>query len=821
METAENLGRFDAQYRIEQVVLPLPVTPADLLLRSEVSPVASSPRVSIVMPLFNDEDFVATALESCLTQTLGEIEIICIDDASTDTTVEIVERYQRKDARIRLIRQPENASAFQARRAGIDAARAPFTLFLDGDDELAKTAAQTALRMATSLRADVVGFGVDIITTDSPVPRRFEAALQPRFETLKGRDIVPSLFPVDEQANGHLWRYLFATALVRQAYAGLPTNVAFYRANDLPITLLALAHAKKYVSTRERLYRYHFRRGTSGHAIDSVEHFRFLLSGIDPISSVADKMSLVAAVSSNSQALLDCYQSSRLHIIANILRSCVRETSGELLRICLSLLEERVGKLDVIRAAAIFYEEALTAISTATPAPIGEISPPRSVLLHTAHLDTGGLQSVLLEQVSTLVAAGYRVTIAVLRPATRQIDLPAGVTIELVNGGTVARIDRWLEICREHSVDLIIDHHILYNESWAWYALAALSAGIPTIGWIHNFALRPIFDASRRTSFLTTHLRLLWRVVTLSPSDVAFWKLRGVERAVYLPNPLTPLALDALRERPERSHPHGRIELAWWGRLDGPTKQVLDLVATSRELKARGIDFRLRIIGPDSKNLTAKDVQDAVHAQGVDDRVEILGERTATELPTLLEDAHLLVSTSAIEGAQLTILEANALGLPVVMYDLPWLTTVHNNNGVIRTPPNDPVALAEAITQISVSPPRYQQLSAAAREFSNAAASVDVDTLLLSLLSDTLSADFSPEPTVEDSRLLIDWLVRFAEQNTDKQSGAPLGGSALYQELERTRRRLAEVTEGPSFRVGRAITYLPRKLRAGIGRSWR
>ena len=91
---------------------------------------SSSPRVSIIIPLFNDEDFVATALQSCLAQTLVDIEIICVDDASTDATVEIVEEIRRRDARVRLIRQPENRSAFQARRVGIEAANAPYILCL-------------------------------------------------------------------------------------------------------------------------------------------------------------------------------------------------------------------------------------------------------------------------------------------------------------------------------------------------------------------------------------------------------------------------------------------------------------------------------------------------------------------------------------------------------------------------------------------------------------------------------------------------------------------------------------------------------------------
>lgn len=776
---------------------------------------ASHPRVSIVIPLFNDEEFVATALRSCLMQTLRDIEIICVDDASTDTTVMIVEEFQREDARIRLIRQPENRSAFQARRAGIEAASAPYILFLDGDDELAPHAAQTTLRKATAAKADVVGFGVDIVTADSRTPRRFEAALQPKFSELRAPGIIPALFPVGEVANGHLWRYLFDTSLLRKAYEGLHADLTFYRANDLPITLLALAHAKMYVSTAERLYRYHFRRGTSGHAIDGVERFAFLLSGVDPISAISGQIGRIAEQSRDPQSLLRCYESARLHIIATVLRSCIRDTYGPLQRTCLSMLEARVGKLDVVRAAAGFCEEALEALSLATPAPPDHAAPRHSVLLYTAHLDTGGLQSVLLEQAAALTAAGHTVTIAVLRPTRRQLDLPPGVTIEIVKGSTVARIDRWLEICRTHAVDVIIDHHILYNEAWPWYALAALSEGVPTIGWIHNFALRPVFDASQRASFLAMHLRLLWRVVTLSPTDVAFWKLRGVEHVLYLPNPLSPLALEALETQPTRRPPDGTIELVWWGRLDGPTKQVLQLVDTARELKHRHVDFRLKIIGPGSDNLTPDEVRAAAVSQGVNEVIDFVGELDAGRLMKELANAHLLLSTSAIEGAPLTLLEAQALGLPIAMYDLPWLTVAQDNGGMIRTAPGDPAALAEAIADVARDRGRYEKLANGSRDFARAAAAVDVDALIVALIGDDVPEAFSPEPSLEDARLLMDWLVRFAERNArDGAQGSPKELKTVRRDLNRALRRLDDITNGPSYRVGRIITVLPKKLAA-------
>lgn len=773
-----------------------------------------SPRVTIVLPLFNDEEYVRAAIESCCAQTIKDIEIVAVDDASTDRTASIIEEYARRDPRIRLIRQPLNRSAFQARRVGVDAASAPFVLFLDGDDELAPNAAEVALNEARRTGADVVGFGVDIIA-ESGVPTRLAASLQPRHDQVGAPLIVPSLFPPNELPQGHIWRYLFSTQLLLKAYEGFTEDLAFYRANDLPITFLALAHAKKYASTPDRLYRYHFRRGTSGHVISDLDQFRFLLSGIRPITAIASRVKALAAESLVPDQLLASYESARLQVIGTVLRYCERDTSGNLRDRCKALVEQEVGPLDMVRAAATIGPEVLHLL-TADSGPPASSAALQSVLLTTRRLDTGGLQAVVLDQARQLAAAGYRVTLAVTQLSERDVELPTGVTVVHIDGSSLSsQLDRWVVICREFEVDVIIDHYLLYNESWPWFALAGRALGISTIGWVHSFALRPIFDQTRRVSFIAAHAPVLKNLVTLSPTDVTFWKLRGVDRAVYLPNPLSPLALEALEAGTARALSGGRLELAWWGRLDRAVKQVDHLIDAAERLHARGVDFRLRIIGPDSGDLTAAEVRQDARTRGLDKVIELVGDQSSAELLATLRDADLFVSTSAIEGFQLTIIEAQALGIPVVMYDLPWLATVRNNRGLIATPPGDPSSLADAIIEVAQDPQGYAALSRGARDFAHAAASVDVGSLTLDLLSDRLSGEFSPEPDLEHARTLVDWLVRTAERNTagGETDGPRAEIIALRRERDRARHMLRQVMEGPSFRIGRAVTRIPRKAR--------
>ena len=91
------------------------------------------PKVSIIIPGYNVEPFLARCLDSVVGQTLRGIEIICVDDGSPDRSIDILNRYAAQDDRIRVISQ-ENRGLGGARNRGFDAATGEFILFVDSDD---------------------------------------------------------------------------------------------------------------------------------------------------------------------------------------------------------------------------------------------------------------------------------------------------------------------------------------------------------------------------------------------------------------------------------------------------------------------------------------------------------------------------------------------------------------------------------------------------------------------------------------------------------------------------------------------------------------
>ena len=105
-------------------------TTARIIVQNQV---IYEPKVSVIIPVYNVEAYLRECLDSVVTQTLKEIEIICIDDGSTDSSLSILKEYAKKDPRISVLQQ-ENLHAGVARNAGIAVAKGKYLSFLDGDD---------------------------------------------------------------------------------------------------------------------------------------------------------------------------------------------------------------------------------------------------------------------------------------------------------------------------------------------------------------------------------------------------------------------------------------------------------------------------------------------------------------------------------------------------------------------------------------------------------------------------------------------------------------------------------------------------------------
>lgn len=123
------------------------------------------PLVSVIIPVYNVEKYLNQCLDSVIAQTLTDIEIICVNDRSTDGSLGILEEYEKKDKRIRVVTQP-NSGAGAARNRGLSMASGKYLSFLDSDDFFEPDMLELAYQKAEEDSADFVVFNSNQYYTD-------------------------------------------------------------------------------------------------------------------------------------------------------------------------------------------------------------------------------------------------------------------------------------------------------------------------------------------------------------------------------------------------------------------------------------------------------------------------------------------------------------------------------------------------------------------------------------------------------------------------------------------------------------------------------
>lgn len=115
------------------------------------------PKISVVIPVYNVENYLRQCLDSVINQTLDDIEIICVNDGSTDSSPDILEEYSRKDSRIRIISQ-ENMGLSGARNTGMKYIKGEYVYFLDSDDYIELDALNQMYNISKNNSLDMLMF---------------------------------------------------------------------------------------------------------------------------------------------------------------------------------------------------------------------------------------------------------------------------------------------------------------------------------------------------------------------------------------------------------------------------------------------------------------------------------------------------------------------------------------------------------------------------------------------------------------------------------------------------------------------------------------
>ena len=201
-----------------------------------------NPVVSVIVPVYNVEQYLPQCLDSIVNQTLENIEIICVNDSSTDNSLNILNHYAEKDSRIKVVTQP-NGGAGAARNRGLSLAAGKYLSFLDSDDFFEPDMLELAYNKAVCDKADFVVFQSDQYYTDRKefvsVPWTLREKEIPPYTPFNHRQMTDNIFKV---FVGWAWDKLYDREFVEKNHLRFQEQRT---SNDMLFVFSGVAVAKR------------------------------------------------------------------------------------------------------------------------------------------------------------------------------------------------------------------------------------------------------------------------------------------------------------------------------------------------------------------------------------------------------------------------------------------------------------------------------------------------------------------------------------------------------------------------------------------------
>lgn len=212
-----------------------------------------TPYISVIVPVYNVEAYLERCVDSLLAQTWKQLEILLVDDGSTDSSGGICDRYAEKDNRIRVIHK-ENGGLSSARNAGLDAATGAYIGFVDSDDWIEPETYATMLERMEKFDAQLVCAGrYDV---DGGTGQRRVGLCPAREECVSGEALAGRIF---------LWDHCDSSACDKLYRRELFQDIRYPEGRvceDVPVTFRLALKAEKAVLCDKPLYNYYHRSGS-------------------------------------------------------------------------------------------------------------------------------------------------------------------------------------------------------------------------------------------------------------------------------------------------------------------------------------------------------------------------------------------------------------------------------------------------------------------------------------------------------------------------------------------------------------------------------
>ncbi len=220
------------------------------------------PKISVIVPVYNTEKYLARCLQSLCSQCLQDIEILCVNDGSTDNSLAVLQHYASQDSRIHILSHAENSGESAARNTGMDAAQGQYIGFVDSDDWIDTNFYETLYHMADTQGSDITKGHLLYVLNDQPVaPSSINAEIE-KFQS-------KHLFYHD------FYTAIYKTSLIKENHLRFPTKVRI--GPDIAFLSESIAHCNTLSLTNKTHYYYVQRADGALRSLRTVDEVNTLL----------------------------------------------------------------------------------------------------------------------------------------------------------------------------------------------------------------------------------------------------------------------------------------------------------------------------------------------------------------------------------------------------------------------------------------------------------------------------------------------------------------------------------------------------------------
>ena len=618
------------------------------------------PKVSILIPVYNTAKYLPKCMESVRDQTLKEIEIIAVNDASPDNAAEVLAEYAAEDHRVKVITHEKNGGILAARLSGIAAAKGEFLIFLDADDYLDTDTARACYAKARKTGADMIHFCFDVRVghrKKTIFARRVERRINPYRKPLLGRKVFEGAF-VDYLYSWNICGKFIAADVCRKAAASLPPGY-YIMAEDFCFYTMLAWYSSHYEPLFKKCYHYGLDIGVSNYGQTDYQGFLRNCTVFTALKAVKSFL--------KTQGAFEIYQAAFEEQERRILDELMERWEQKLIRYdrirILSFMFENYPAEGLLRSIISYFagREDVLAGFMGRPEVFMRGSAPAEVRHIGLYLENAVAGTPLTEQLLLCAGewekAGLRVT--VICPSDDLPALPAGMDRICIPGALsassvqafTARNGFWFRLRAQYGIDTVV-HGAVGTSGSLFDILAVKQAGMhlvaaPLTG-IHMLA-----DSSmghflvRMRSF-----QIADALAVQTEQDRAFFSSFGIRCGL--------LSMPGKGKLPGNGNAAVRKQLLWLGHFGDPEAEIA--LSAWAKIAPDFPDYRLCMAGRTPDGVSSRCVMTLADKMNLGDSVTVI-RQPADFLPALSESS-LFFMTSGETDVPLYADAAEAAGIP-------------------------------------------------------------------------------------------------------------------------------------------------------------